>query len=137
MGLCIPVGQGDNSAFAQQFLYIHAIVGYSNDGDNAMSYISVTIEREAARLSALLDLYEKQLDALPKGSLRAKKRAENSYYYLSYRKDDKVVTDYVGNDEITLNSLKEQLERRQNIERLRKAIKHELRLMNKAMEAAR
>jgi len=102
-----------------------------------MSYITVTIEREAEKMSALLCLYEKQLDALPKGSLRVKERNGKNYFYLSYRKDGKVVTDYVGNDETTLNGLKEQLERRQDIERLRKAIKHELRLMNKAMEAAR
>jgi len=102
-----------------------------------MSYITVTIEREAEKMSALLGLYEKQLDALPKGSLRVKERNGKNYFYLSYRKDGKVVTDYIGNDEATLNGLKEQLERRQDIERLRKAIKHELRLMNKAMEATR
>jgi len=102
-----------------------------------MSYITATIEREAEKMSALLGLYEKQLGALPKGSLHAKERNGKNYFYLSYRKDGKVVTDYVGNDETALNSLKEQLERRENIERLRKAIKHELRLMNKAKEAAK
>ena len=102
-----------------------------------MSYIATTIEREAEKMSALLGLYEKQLDTLPKGSLRAKERNGKSYYYLSYRKNGKVITDYIGNNENTLNGLKEQPERRHNIERLRKAIKHELRLMNKAMEAAK
>jgi len=102
-----------------------------------MSYIAAMIEREAEKMSALLGLYEKQLGALPKGSLRVKERGGKSYFYLSYRKDGKVVTDYVGNDETTLNSLKEQLERRQGIGRLCKAIKRELRLMNKAMEATK
>jgi len=102
-----------------------------------MSYITATIEREIEKLSALLGLYEKRLDALPKGSLRVKERNSKSYYYLSYRKNGKVVSDYVGNDEAMLRSLKEQLDRRQDIERLRKAIKHELRLMNKAMEVAK
>jgi hypothetical protein len=102
-----------------------------------MSYIAATIEREAEQMSVLLGLYEKQLAVLPKGSLRAKERNGKNYFYLSYRKEGKVVTDYVGNDEAALNSLKEQLERRQNIERLLKAIKRELRLMNKALEAAK
>lgn len=102
-----------------------------------MSYISSTIERETQKMSALLGLYEKQLAVLPKGSLRTKGRNGKSYYYLSYRKGSKVVTDYIGNDEAILNDLKEQLERRQDIERLYKAIKCELRLMNKAMEAAK
>ena len=102
-----------------------------------MSFITITIEREAEKMSSLLGLYEKQLDTLPKGSLRVKERNGKNYFYLSYRKAGKVVTDYVGNDETALNSLKEQLERRQDIERLRKAIKHELCLMNKAMEATK
>ena len=102
-----------------------------------MSYITATIEREIEKMSALLGLYEKQLDALPKGSLRIKERNSKCYYYLSYRKDGKVVSDYVGNDETALGGLKEQLDRRRDIERLRKAIKHELRLMNKAVEVAK
>jgi hypothetical protein len=102
-----------------------------------MSYIAATIEREAEKMSALLALYEKQLDALPKGSLRVKERNGKSYFYLSYRKYGKVVTDYIGNNESTLSSLKGQLERRKDIERLIKAIKRELQLMNKAMEAAK
>ena len=102
-----------------------------------MSFISATIKREAQKMAALLGLYETQLAAMPKGSLRVKERNGKSYYYLSYRKDGKVVTDYVGNDETVLNDLKEQLERRQDIERLYKAIKKELLLMDKAMEAAK
>ena len=102
-----------------------------------MSYISATIKREAQKMATLLGLYETQLATMPRGSLRVKERNGKSYYYLSYRKDGKVVTDYVGNDETVLNDLKEQLERRQDVERLYKAIKKELRLMDKAMEAAK
>jgi hypothetical protein len=102
-----------------------------------MSYIATTIEREAVQMSALLGLYEEQLAVLPKGSLRVKERNGKNYFYLSYRKEGKVVTDYVGNDEAALNSLKEQLERCQNIERMLKAIRRELRLMNKALEVAK
>ena len=119
------------------YLYKFHIVGHNNNGDKFMSYIAATIERETEKMTVLLGLYEKLLEALPKGSLRVKERGGKSYYYLSYRKEGKVVTDYIGNDETTLNSLKEQLKRRQGIERLRKAIKHELRLMNKAMEVVR
>jgi hypothetical protein len=102
-----------------------------------MSYIVSAIEREAGKMSALLCLYEKQLDMLPRGSLRVKERNGKRYFYLSYRKYGKVVTDYVGNDETNLDRLKGQLERRRDVERLSKAIKQELRLMNKALEAAK
>lgn len=102
-----------------------------------MSYIASVIEREAERMSALLVLYEDQLAALPKGSLRSKERNGRRYFYLSYRKNGKVVTDYVGTDEALLDTLREQLKRRQDIEQLSKALKHELRRMNKAREAAK
>jgi len=102
-----------------------------------MSYIEATIEREAEKMSTLLGLYKKQLDALPKGTLRVRERNGKRYYYLSYRKDSKVVTDYVGKNENAITSLKGQLKRRQDIERLAKAIKRELRLMHKAMEAVK
>jgi hypothetical protein len=118
-------------------LYILSNVGYNNNGEGFMSYIAAMIERETEKMALLLGLYEQQIGALPKGSLRVRERNGKSYYYLAYRKEGKVVTDYIGNDETALNGLKEQLGRRQDIERLRKAIKRELRLMNKAMEAAK
>lgn len=106
-------------------------------GDVYMSYISVMLGREAEKMSALREVYEKQLDALPKGSLRVRERGNKKYFYLSYRKDGKVVSDYIGSDESLVSELIEQLERRKNIEDLLKSIKNELRLMNRALEVAK
>jgi len=47
-----------------------------------MSYLAVTTLREAKRMIALREVYEKQLEDLPKGSLRAKERNGKKYYYL-------------------------------------------------------
>lgn len=102
-----------------------------------MSYLSITLEREIKRMSVLRDVYEKQIDKLPKGSLRVKDRGGKKYFYLYYRRAGKVVSEYVGNDEAALADLKEQLARRKNIGTLLKSIKNELRLMNKALEMAR
>ncbi len=102
-----------------------------------MSYFAATTLREAKRMSALRESYEKQLTSLPKGSLRVKERNGRKYFYLAYRRDGKVVSEYVGNDESVVADLKEQLERRKNIENLLKSIKNELRLMNRALEVAR
>lgn len=99
-----------------------------------MSYISAAIKREAVKMSALRSLYEKQLASLPKGSIRVKERNGKQYFYLSYRHGQKVVTDYVGNDESKLASLKEQLDHRKHIETVIKGLDTELRLMNKALE---
>ena len=102
-----------------------------------MSYLSITLGRESQRMSVLREVYEKQLEELPKGSLRVRERGGKKYFYLYYRKEGKVVSEYVGNDEATFNELREQLERRKNIETLLKSIRNELRLMNKALEVAR
>lgn len=102
-----------------------------------MSYIISTVGREAKRMCALRESYEKQLSNLPKGSLVAKERSGNKYFYLTYRSGGKVVSDYVGYDEAALTSLKEQLERRKGIEKLLKGIKNELRLLNKVLEATK
>ena len=102
-----------------------------------MSYFITTTMREAKRMDALCESYEKQLENLPKGSLRLKVRNSKNYYYLFYRRDGKVVSDYVGTDENTIDELKERLERRRGIENLLKGIKKELALMNKVLEAAK
>lgn len=102
-----------------------------------MSYFAMTTMREVKRMSALYKLYEKQLESLPKGSLQAKERNGRKYFYLAYRCDGKVVSEYVGNDESAVADLKEQLERRKSVENLLKSIKNEMRLMNRALEVVR
>jgi len=100
-----------------------------------MSYFVNTTLREAKRMTALQESYEKQLADLPKGSIRVKERNEKKYYYLAYRHNGKVVSEYVGNDETVILNLREQIERRKGIESLLKEIKKELELMNKVLEA--
>jgi hypothetical protein len=101
------------------------------------SYFAMSTLREAKRMAALQQSYEKQLESLPKGTIREKERNGRKYFYLAYRVGDKVMSKYIGNDESALDGIREQLERRKNIEALLKSIKNELRLMNRALEAAR
>jgi hypothetical protein len=102
-----------------------------------MGYFAVTTMREVKRMSALREAYEKQLADLPKGSIRVKERNDRKYYYLYYRANGKVISDYIGNDSTAVNSLREQLARRKGIENLLKEIKKELVLMNRALGATK
>jgi hypothetical protein len=102
-----------------------------------MSFFVTTTLREAKRMNALREVYEKQLKNLPKGSLRAKERNGKKYFYLSYRCSGKVVSEYVGSDESVIEDLRERLERRKGVEGLIKNIKKELVLMNKVLEVAK
>lgn len=47
------------------------------------------------------------------------------YYYLIFRDGDKVITKYVGKDEASLISLREQLVRRKQIDEIIKKLKEE------------
>jgi len=102
-----------------------------------MSFFVAATLREAKRMNALREAYEKQLKNLPKGSLRTKERNGKKYFYLSYRCNGKVVSDYVGNDESVIEDLRERLERRKGVEGLLKNIKKELALMNKVLEVTK
>ena len=102
-----------------------------------MRYFAATVLREAKRMTVLRDSYEQQLMTLPKGSVRVKERNGKRYFYLAYRSNGKVISEYIGNDESDLAGLLEQLERRKSVENLLKAIKKELILMNKVLEAAK
>ena len=102
-----------------------------------MSYFLTTTLRELKRMTALYESYENQLSDLPKGSLRAKKQNGREYYYLTYRNDGKVISDYVGNNEKIIANLKEQIKRRKGIETLLKGIKKDIALMNKVLEAVK
>lgn len=43
---------------------------------------------------------ERELNSLPKGSIRTRKINNHEYYYLNYREGDKVRSDYLRADEI-------------------------------------
>jgi len=96
-----------------------------------MGYVLSLIADELKSFTALTSKYEQQLAALPKGSLRAKKRGEQIYYYLAYRDGSKVLTDYIGKDEGTIARLIDQLERRRQIEVLLSRLNDEIALMEK------
>ena len=98
-----------------------------------MSYLSVVLAREISHMQALCDIYENKLKYLPKGSIHIRVRNDNEYYYLSYRKEGKVKSDYIGKSETAVIPLREQLERRKSIEGLLKGMKTELHRMYRAL----
>ena len=61
-----------------------------------MSMIFNILEEEGERLKELEVRYERELSELPKGTLSRKRRWNKEYFYLAYRKSDKVKFDYIG-----------------------------------------
>lgn len=99
-----------------------------------MTVLAALLSKEESRNEKMITEYNRELEALPKGSIKAKTVKDNVYYYLTYRNGDKVVTKYVGKDEEILKVLQEQLARRKQIEEILKKLKEE-RLQIKKLEA--
>ena len=82
-----------------------------------MSIFKDVLQEEYQRLQALKDKYNEELEKLPKGSISAKNRNNQYYYYLAYRVKDKVKFKYIGKkDSEALSKIEEQLSKRKEIE---------------------
>lgn len=64
----------------------------------------------------MIAAYEKALESLPKGNRSVKKVGNNKYYYLKYRNDKKIVTDYIGKATGKIKYIEEQIKRRKHYE---------------------
>ena len=99
-----------------------------------MNLLIRTIQKEKQRIDYMLDVYGKQLDKLPKGSVSAKKNGKKTYYYLKYRDGQKVITEYLGKDEEKVNQIRTLLDKRRHIEAMIKSLNEEQTLACRALE---
>lgn len=93
--------------------------------------ITSVVKNESLRNAQMIEQYQNQLAALPKGSLISRK----GYCYLKYREDGKVCDKYVGKDPAVISSLREQLALRKHCETMLTALKHEQKKIQKILEA--
>ena len=63
-----------------------------------MGIIRGILEDEHERLQNLIVFYKKKISEYPQGAISVKERGGQKYLYLAYRKDKKVVFDYIGKD---------------------------------------
>ena len=84
--------------------------------------IKPTIDRELSRNIKMLYFYVNEIKALPKGNISIKKVNSNSYYYLKYRRDTKVITDYIGKDTLQVKSIEEQIKKRKHYQKMVSAL---------------
>ena len=99
-----------------------------------MSIISTLLNKEKNRNESMIIEYTRQLNILPKGTIKAKKVKDKIYYYLLFREGDKILTKYLGKNEDSLILIKEQLARREQLERMLKKLKQE-KIQIKKLEA--
>ena len=92
--------------------------------------IGSVVKNEALRNEQMIEQYEAQLAALPKGSLISRK----GYFYLKFRKDGKVCDEYVGKDPVKVSELRERLALRKHCETMLSTLKQEQKKIHKILE---
>lgn len=90
-----------------------------------MSVLAALLSREESRNENMIAEYSRELQTLPKGSIKPKKVKDKIYYYLIFRDGDKVITKYVGKDEESVIPVRAQLARRKQVEEIIKKLKEE------------
>ena len=90
------------------------------------------LQEELERQERLEQMYLRDLEKLPKGSIQVKKLNGKEYYYLMYRDGNSVKSNYIqGND---IDIIKEKILERRQIEKLLKQIKLDIKSMRKVVK---
>ncbi len=99
-----------------------------------MNILMSVILKEQTRNEYMMAEYSKELENLPKGKIVKKNIKGNTYYYLYYRNNKKVVSKYIGKDDKIIEDLQEKLKRRLQVEEIIRLLKKENRKIKKIEE---
>lgn len=90
-----------------------------------------TVKQEKQRIEYMLEKYQKELSALPKGTISKKTVSGKTYYYLKYRNGKKVVSQYISKKEI--ENVRSLVEKRLHIEAMVKSLQEEKAIADKVL----
>ena len=96
--------------------------------------IKSVVLKEQKRNVEMIANYERELGGLPKGNLTIKKVGNHEYYYLKYRNEKKIVTDYIGKDKEKIEMITEQIKKRKHFENMLSVLQNEQRIISKILE---
>jgi len=96
--------------------------------------IEDALREEKDRNSKIRELYMQEIASLPRGSLTIKKVGSKQYCYLRFREGDKVRLQYAGKAEDVENILREQIDRRRELESLLKELNSDMKLIEKVVK---
>ena len=91
-----------------------------------ISVIHGILEDELERNIRMQKRYLDEISKLPKGSIMLRQIGNKKYYYLKYRIDEKVITEYLGKyDEYDVSDIAEKISKRKYLENTVKNLKNE------------
>jgi len=99
-----------------------------------MSIIEGVLLEERERNLMMQKQYLLEISALPKGSIVKKSKKSGDYYYLTYRKGNKVVSDYLGKEAQKVQEVQQNINKRKYLEGLVKNLRSELKLITKVVK---
>lgn len=99
-----------------------------------MSVLEGVLLEEKERNLMMQKQYMQEISELPKGSVVKKSKKSGDYYYLAYRKNSKVVSDYLGKDIEKVNKIQQAIDKRKHLEGLVKKLKNELKLIARVVK---
>ena len=97
-----------------------------------MLVIQGVLREELERRKRMLDVYQKEVDKLPKGSIVRKSVNGREYAYLQYREGKKVRCKYIPKQE--LPDVMRQIEERRKYQEYIKNIKKEISFIQRALK---
>jgi len=74
------------------------------------------LQEEKQRNLAMQEAYRQEIMSLPKGVIVVKSISGNDYYYLKYRQDNKIKTDYLGKDKKRVERVRRGVEKRKYLQ---------------------
>lgn len=97
-----------------------------------MNLVISTVKKEKQRIDYMLEKYCEMLARLPKGTISEKKVNGNTYCYLKYRDGKKVISKYIGKNDV--EAMREQIEKRHHVEGMIHFLTEEQKLAEKVLE---
>jgi hypothetical protein len=91
------------------------------------------VEEEKERNLERQEIYQKELELLPRGYLVVKKRGDKTYHYLQYRDGLRTVTKYLKVD-TDIEVIKRGISKRKHYEELIRRLKIEYKQMSKVVK---
>jgi hypothetical protein len=85
------------------------------------------LKEEKQRNLEMQEVYKREIEMLPKGSISEREISGRTYYYLKYRQGAKVKNDYIGKDKNAAEKIKRETEKRKYLQAVLKRLEVEYR----------
>jgi len=83
------------------------------------------LKEEKERNLEMQKTYLQEIDSLPKGTVTIKNISGNDYYYLKYRQNEKIKTDYLGKNKNKIDIVNKEIKRRKYLQSVLKRLRVE------------